>query len=162
MILDFDPGLKCDEEIAQGVQVTLTLPGYVDSDNGNDCAKKIVASVNALHGKIVNVPICDNGPSASEPIGNCDTKGGSNAQYHIVKIASVWIDYMSESNSTTKPNSECQSLPGGPQLLPGTDIDGNGSSSCLAVYFVRYVTAGTVGSSEPDANNDTIAIQLIK
>jgi hypothetical protein len=161
-ILDFDPSLKCDEEIAQGTQVTLNLPQYVDSDNGNDCAKKIVDAVNSLHGQVVNVPICDNGPNASEPIGNCDTKGGSNAQYHIVKVASFWVDYMSDSNDATKPNGECQSLPGGRTALPGTDINGNGSSSCLVGYFVRYVTAGTVGPEAPDGNNDTIGIQLIK
>lgn len=161
-ILDFDPSLKCDEEIEQGIQITLTIPGYVDSDNGNDCANRIVDAVNAMHGKVVNVPICDNGPSASQPVGNCDTQGGSNAEYHIVKVASFWIDYMSESNNQNQPNSACQSIPGGAQFLPGTDIDGNGSSSCLVGYFVRYITAGTVGSSAPDANNDTIGIQLIK
>ena len=121
--------------------------------------------MNALHGKVVNVPICDNGAHRLDtPVGNCDTANGSNAQYHIVKVASFWVDYMSESNNEEhKPNSACQSLPGGPQLLPGTDIDGNGSSSCLAGYFVRYITAGTVSTDAvPDADNDTIAIQLIK
>ena len=161
-ILDFDPNLKCDEEIAQGIQITLNLPEYVQSDNGNDCAKKIVDSVNALHGTVVNVPICDNGPDAQHPIGNCDTSNGSNAEYHIVKVASFWVDYMSDSNNPNKPNSECQAINGVRSFLPGTDIDGNGSSSCLVGYFVRYVTAGTVGSAVPDANNDTIAIQLIK
>jgi Flp pilus assembly protein TadG len=161
-ILDFDPSLKCDEEIQQGIQVSLTVPGYVDSDQGNDCAKKIVDAVNALHGKVVNVPICDNGANAQTPVGNCDTKGGGNAKYHIVKIASFWVDYMSESNNQNKPNSACQAIPGSLFVLPGTDINGNGSSSCLAGYFVRYVTAGTVGSQAPDPNNDTIGIQLIK
>ena len=161
-ILDFNSKLKCDEEIQQGIHVTLRLPTYVDSDNGNDCAKKIVDAVNSLHGKVVNVPICDNGPSAAEPVGNCDTKGGSNAQYHIVKVASFWLDYMSDASKPNDPNNACQSLPGGPTFLPGTDIDGNGSSSCIAGYFVRYVTAGTVGPDAPDGNNDTIAIQLIK
>jgi putative Flp pilus-assembly TadE/G-like protein len=161
-ILDFDSSLKCDEEIEQKIQVTLTLPQYVDSDNGNDCANRIVDAVNALHGQVVMVPICDNGPNAGQPIGNCDTAGGSNAQYHIVKVASFWVDYMSDSNNPNQPNAQCQSLPGGPQVLPGTDINGNGSSSCIAGYFVRYVSAGTVGSDPPDANNDAIGIQLIK
>jgi hypothetical protein len=162
-ILDFDSSLKCDEEIEQGIQITLNLPDFVPSDNGNDCASKIVDAVNALHGKVVNVPICDNGPSSSQPIGNCDTTSGSNGEYHIVKVASFWVDYMSESNNANQPNEACQSLPGGAQLLPGTDIDGNGSSSCLAGYFVRYVTAGTVSTTAPpDAENDTIAVQLIK
>jgi Flp pilus assembly protein TadG len=161
-ILDFDPSLKCDEEVAQGITYTINLPDYVPSDNGNDCAKKIVDVINSLHGKVVNVPICDNGPDAQHPIGNCDTSNGSNAEYHIVKVASFWVDYMSESNNANQPNSDCQAISGVRTFLPGTDIDGNGSSSCLVGYFVRYVTAGTVGSGTPDANNDTIGIQLIK
>ena len=141
------PGLKCDEEIQQGIQVTLTLPGYVDSDNGNDCAKKIVDAVNALHGKVVNVPICDNGAGRAAP-GRQLRYGErrSNAQYHIVKIASFWVDYMSESNNANKPNSAVPGHPGVRSFLPGTDIDGNGSSSCLVGYFVRYVTAGPSAS----------------
>jgi len=161
-ILDFVPGLSCDEEIQQGIQVSLTVPGYVDSDQGNDCAKKIVDAVNALHGKVVNVPICDNGETADTPVGNCDTAHGGNAQYHIVKIASFWVDYMDDSNNANKPAAGCQAIPGSLSFLPGTDIDGNGSSSCLVGYFVRYVTAGTVGTQAPDPNNDTIGIQLIK
>ena len=104
-ILDFDSSLKCNEEIEQGTQVSLNLPQYVDSDQGNDCAKKIVDAVNSLHGKVVNVPICDNGPDAQHPIGNCDTAGGGNAQYHIVKVASFWVDYMDDSNNQNKPSS---------------------------------------------------------
>ena len=53
---------------------------------------------------------------------------------------------MSDSNKPNDPNVACQGLPGGRTFLPGTDIDGNGSSSCMVGYFVRYVTAGTVGS----------------
>jgi Flp pilus assembly protein TadG len=161
-ILDFDPSLSCDEEIQQGVQVSLNLPQFVDSDNGNDCAKKIVDAVNALHGQVVNVPICDNGDTAFTPVGNCDTAHGGNAQYHIVKVASFWVDYMADSNNANKPSALCQAIPGSLSFLPGTDIDGNGSSSCLVGYFVRYVTAGTVGNQAPDPNNDTIGIQLIK
>jgi hypothetical protein len=163
-ILDFDSSLKCDEEIEQGIQINLTIPGFVDSDNGNDCAKKIVDAVNALHGQVVNVPICDNGDTAFTPVGNCDTKGGANAKYHIVKVASFWVDYMDDTNNPNKMSAKCQGLPGGPAFL-GTDINGNGSSSCIAGYFIRYITAGTVNSDPsvvPDANNDTIAIQLIK
>jgi Flp pilus assembly protein TadG len=163
-ILDFDPSLKCEEEIALGLETTLNIPGYVNSDNGNDCAKKILDAMNSKHGTIVNVPICDNGPDADQPIGNCDTKGGSNAEYHIVKVASFWLDYMSDKNKLNDPNSPCQSLPNGSRIfLPGTDIEGNGSSSCIVGWFIRYVSAGTVGTDgPPDANNDTIGIQLIK
>lgn len=161
-ILDFDPGMKCEAEVREGVSVTLTLPTDVDSDNGNDCASKIVDEVNALHGQVVFIPVCDNA-SGGEAIGQCQTKGGSKATYHIVKVAAFWVDYMADSNNANKPDAKCQSLPGGPTALPGTDIDGNGSSSCLAGYFVRYITAGTVDqSAAPDGDNDAIGIQLIK
>ena len=162
-ILDFDPTLKCDEEIEQGIQITLNLPDYVPSDNGNDCASKIVDAVNSLHGKVVNVPICDNGQdSLQHPIGNCDTSNGSNAEYHIVKVASFWVDYMSDSNNAETSRTPTARRSAAFGRSSRADIDGNGSSSCLVGYFVRYVTAGTVGSAVPDANNDTIAVQLIR
>lgn len=160
-ILDFDPKLKCNEEIEQGTTISLTLPADVDSDNGNDCAGKIVDAVNAMHGRVVWVPVCDNATGGTS-VGQCQTTGGSKATYHIVKVAAFWIDYMADSNNANKPDAKCQSLPGGPQTLPGTDINGNGSSSCLAGYFVRYVSAGTVDQGTAPTGNDVIGIQLIK
>ena len=40
-------------------------------------------------------------------------------------------------------------------------VNGNGSSSCMAGWFVRYVTSGPVGSGQIN-NGETIGVQLIR
>ena len=145
-ILDLDPNLRCDDEIANiPVIHWTTFPLDVPSDNGNNCAKPIADYVNAnLQGKVVLVPICDD---------ECTTTGGSKAFYHVIKVAAFYVDYMSDDNK--KRNPECEGRPG------FIDMGGNGSSSCLAGWFVRYITAGPVGTGEVK-NSDAIGIQLIK
>lgn len=152
MVLDLD-GIKnnCEDEVTNPPAIQWdTFPVDVASDNGNNCAKQMEDEVNALHGETVLVPICDNN--------ECNTSGGSHATYHITGVAAFWIDYMSDSNNPN--NSLCQSHVNadGQQLVT---IAGNGSSSCLAGYFVRFITAGPVGAGTI-GNGDAIGIQLIK
>lgn len=152
MVLDLD-GINnnCDDEVLHPKHIEFeSFPTVVDSDNGNNCAKQMADAVNSLHGHTVMVPICDNN--------ECNTSGGSNAQYHVAGVVSFWIDYMSDSNNPN--NSDCQTHtnPDG-QLLQ--TIAGNGSSSCIAGWFVRFITSGPVGAG-PIGNADTIGIQLIK
>ena len=40
-------------------------------------------------------------------------------------------------------------------------VGGNGSSSCMAGWFVRYVTSGPVGAGTI-ANGEAIGVQLIR
>ena len=145
MILDLDGNPNnCDQEVAEGIDPPIQwdeFPVWVDSDNGNNCAKQMVDEVNALHGETVLVPICDD---------DCSTTGGSKAEYHVVKVAAFVIDYMSEDASDCQGN--------GTTLVP---IRGNGSSSCIAGWFVRYITVGPVGSG-PVGNSDALGIQLIR
>jgi hypothetical protein len=150
-ILDLDPDLSCLQEMQTPPHIQLQLPSDVPTDNGNNCAKPIADYVNAnLKGHVVLVPICDV---------DCAGGVGSHGVYHIIKVAGFYIDYMSDSNKQNQPNSECQSIVGGPQNLPG--ISGNGSSSCLVGWFVRYITTGPVGTG-PVGNADAIGVQLIK
>lgn len=154
-ILDLDPSQRCDDEVANPPTITWpVLPVDVDSDNGNNCAKPITDWVNAhLVGKTVLIPICDN--TVGDP---CGTEGGSHAKYRITRVTSFFIDYMDDSNN--KNNSNCQShvSASGQQLVT---IAGNGSSSCLAGWFVRYFDKGPVGSGTI-GNSDAIGVQLIK
>jgi len=154
MVLDLD-GIKnnCEEEVLhpkfKGFD---SFPTEVDSDNGNNCAKQMADAVNSRHGETVLVPICDNN--------ECNTDGGSKATYHITGVAAFWIDYMEYSNN--KNNSLCQTHYNSdtpPQQL--ITISGNGSSSCIAGYFVRFITSGPVGPN-PIGNGDAIGIQLIQ
>jgi Flp pilus assembly protein TadG len=152
MVLDLD-GTKnnCDDEVTNPPPIQWdTFPVNVDSDNGNNCAKKMMDEVNLLHGKIVLIPICDNN--------DCNTNGGSHAQYHVTGVTAFWLDYMSDSNNQN--NSDCQThtSPSGQVLQT---IDGNGSSSCLAGWFIHFITTGPVGSGAI-GNGDSIGVQLIK
>lgn len=154
-VLDLDPDLRCDEEMANPPTVSWnTLPVTVPSDNGNNCAKPIADYVNEhLQGKTVLVPICDN--TVGDP---CGTSGGSHATYRITRVAAFYIDYMSESNN--KNNDECTQFTNDAGQVVD-EIAGNGSSSCIVGWFVRYITAGPVGTGTV-GNSDAIGVQLIK
>jgi Flp pilus assembly protein TadG len=155
MILDLDQSLggpknNCDDEVTNPPQIQFAnFPVDIASDNGNNCAKKMVDEVNALHGKVVLVPVCD---------GDCVTGGGSNAVYHIIRVAALWLDYMSDENN--KNNPLCQNHTGA-SGQPLVTIRGNGSSSCVAGWFVRYMTSGPVGPGSV-IGSAAIGIQLIR
>ena len=156
MVLNFD-GIpnNCDYEVTHPTAVQFdSFPADVASDNGNNCAKPLVDAVNALTGddRTILIPICDNN--------ECNTSGGSNASYHITGVAAFYIDYMSDSNSVSNP--ECMTHYNNdtpPQQL--VTIAGNGSTSCIAGWFVRFITAGPVGAGQV-GNGDALGIQLIK
>ncbi len=155
MILDLDKSLggpknNCDDEVTNPPKIQfLQFPVDVASDNGNNCAKKMVDAVNALHGKVVLVPVCD---------GDCVTGNGSNAMYHIIRVAAMWIDYMSDEGSPNNPLCHNTTGASGQSLVT---IRGNGSSSCIAGWFVRYVTSGPVGAGTV-VGSASIGIQLIR
>jgi hypothetical protein len=127
-----------------------TFPTDVASDVGNNCAKPMEDPINDLHGEVVMIPICD---------GACVTTSGTNATYHVIKVASFFVDYISDSNSISNP--ACQATISPSYGTPITPIRGNGSTSCIAGWFVRYINTGPVGAG-PVGNSDAIGIQLIK
>ena len=147
MILDLDgtPN-NCDDEVTNPPAIQFPdFPVDVQSDNGNNCANQMVDAVNAKSGQVVLIPICD---------GDCITAGGSSATYHVIRVAAFYLDYMSDQNGGM--NTACQG--NGTTLVP---IRGNGSSSCLAGWFVRYITSGPVGAG-PIQGAGAIGIQLVK
>ena len=147
MILDLDGTMNnCQDEVTNPPAIQFSdFPVDVQSDNGNNCANQMVDAVNAKSGQTVFIPICD---------GDCITAGGSNATYHVIRVAAFFLDYFSDSNSVSNP--ACQG--NGTTLVP---IRGNGSSSCLAGWFVRYITSGPVGAG-PIQGAGAIGIQLVK
>ena len=150
MILDLDgtPN-NCDDEVTNPPAIQFaSFPVDVESDNGNNCAKKMVDEVNAIAASddpVVLIPICD---------GECVTGNGSNAVYHVIRVAAFYLDYMSDQNGGN--NLACQG--NGTTLVP---IAGNGSSSCIAGWFVRYITSGPVGGGEIQGAG-AIGVQLVK
>ena len=155
MILNLDPTLTCAQMVTNPSSIQFNdFPVDVPSDNGNNCAQQIGGAVTTagLQGQVVMIPICD---------GQCVTQGtGSNATYHIIRIVAFYLDYLSYTNSGT--NAAC-SLTTSPTY--GTSIvnitGGNGSSSCMAGWFVRYVTSGPVGTGNIQ-NGEAIGVQLIR
>ena len=147
MILDLDgtPN-NCADEVTNPPAIQFaTFPAEVESDNGNNCANQMVDEVNKLSGKVVLIPICD---------GECVTDGGSHANYHVIRVTAFYLDYMSDQNNGH--NAACEG--NGTTLVP---IRGNGSSSCMAGWFVRYITSGPVGSGTIEGAG-AIGVQLIK
>ena len=155
MILDLDPNKTCAEEVTDPSSIQFNdFPVDVPTDNGNNCAKQIEQAVQdaQLQGSVVMIPICD---------GQCETIGsGSHAFYHVIRIAAFYLDYLSDSNNGN--NAAC-ALTTSPTY--GTSIvnivGGNGSSSCMAGWFVRYVTSGPVGSGNLN-NGEAVGVQLIR
>ena len=147
MILDLDGSPNnCADEVANPPAIQFAdFPVDVQSDNGNNCAKQMVDEVNKKSGQVVLIPVCD---------GACVTSGGSNAVYHVIRVAAFYLDYMSDQNGGN--NLACQG--NGTTLKT---IAGNGSSSCLAGWFVRYITSGPVGAG-PVQGAGAIGIQLVK
>jgi len=154
MILDLDPDKDCYQEVVNPSKIQFSnFPVDIPTDNGNDCAKKVAQGITDanLTGKVVLIPICD---------GDCSTSGGSNGKYHIIRIAAFFLDYISFDNN--KNNSLCKLITSPNYGTPMTNIvNGNGSSSCMAGWFVRYVTKGPVGGGDI-TNGQTIGVQLIK
>jgi hypothetical protein len=147
MILDLDgtPN-NCEDEVLNPPQLQFAdFPETIQSDNGNNCANQMVNNVNARSGEVVWIPICD---------GDCVTAGGSNAEYHIIRVAAFYLDYMSDQNNGHNPACDGN----GTTLIP---IAGNGSSSCIAGWFVRYISRGPVGGG-PIEGAGAIGIQLVK
>ena len=147
MLLDLDgtPN-NCEDEVTNPPALQFAaFPADIATDNGNNCAGEMVDAVNAFSGQVVLIPICD---------GDCVTTGGVNGSYHIIRVTAFYLDYMSDQNGGH--NTACQG--NGTTLIP---IRGNGSSGCLAGWFVRYITSGPVGSG-PITDAGAIGIQLIK
>ncbi len=158
MFLDLDPDLDCGEEVANPPAIQFdTFPVDVDTDTGSDCQTKVAAAVAAedLQGKVVLIPVCDN---------DCITGSGSNSQYHIVRIAAFYVDFVSfqgsnPHNGTIEPCERATSPTYSTPLVPF--VSGNGSDGCIAGWFVRYITAGPVGSLDV-YNGEAIGVQLIR
>lgn len=158
MFLDLDPNLDCGEEVLTPPAIQFdTFPVDVATDVGADCEKKVGDAITAanLQGSVVLIPVCDN---------QCVTGNGSNSAYHIVRIAAFYLDFMSyEGNNThnhaTEPCERTTSPTYGTPMVPF--VTGNASDGCIAGWFVRYITAGPVGSLDV-YNGEAIGVQLIR
>jgi hypothetical protein len=154
MILDLTRTRRATRRVLNPSSIQFNdFPVDVHVEVGNDCAKKIEEATidGSLQGTVIFIPICDNA---------CTTESGTGGSYHIIRITAFWLDYISYSNEPN--NSECARTTS-PTF--GTSIvnivGGNGSASCMAGWFVRYVTSGPVGSGAI-FDGEAIGVQLIR
>jgi hypothetical protein len=158
MFLDLDADLDCGEEVLQPPSIQFdTFPVDIATDTGADCQTKVAAATSAadLQGKVLLVPVCDN---------DCITNSGTNSAYHVIRIAAFYLDFISfegsiPNNNQTEPCERATSPTYGTPLVPF--VTGNGSDGCIAGWFVRYITAGPVGSLDV-YNGEAIGVQLIR
>ncbi|MEO8436833.1 MAG: hypothetical protein ABI562_00135 [Chloroflexota bacterium] len=158
MILDLKADQNCQQEAANPSSVQFAaFPVDVGTDVGNDCAKKIEDAVATLQGKVVYIPICD---GAADLTYSCVTGRGGGGKYHIVRMVGFFIDFLSYSNNKTSSPCMLTTSPTYGTAMANV-VGGNGSSSCLAGWFVRYITSGPVGSGAIN-NGEAIGVQLIR
>jgi Flp pilus assembly protein TadG len=149
-VLDWDNSPNdCDTDVSNPPAMQFnSFPVDIPSDGGNNCSNSMDGPLNALHGKTVLVPICDQ---------NCVSGSGANAVYHIIGVRGFYVDYFSNQNNNN-PLCQARTNSDGQPIVP---IAGNGSDSCLAGWFVTEVQSGSVGSGTYNPG-DAIAVQLIK
>ena len=158
MFLDLDPDLTCAEEVLTPPAIQFAaFPTSVGTDVGADCAKKVGDAITdaGLAGTVILIPVCD---------ADCVTRSGTTTNYHVVRIAAFYLDFISytgnnPSDSTVQPCERTTSPTYGTPLVPF--VSGNASDGCMAGWFVRYITAGPVGSLDV-YNGEAIGIQLIR
>ena len=158
MFLDLDSDLDCGEEVLQPPSIQFdAFPVDIPTDTGGDCQSKVAQAIDDadLQGKVLLVPVCDN---------DCITHSGTGADYHVVRIAAFYLDFISftgnnPNNNQTEPCERATSPTYGTPLVPF--VSGNGSDGCIAGWFVRYITAGPVGSLDV-YNGEAIGVQLIR
>ena len=137
--LDMGCGGNLADQISNPCNQGFDIPVWLQSSTGN--VNGVDDEMNdTWDGKIMLVPMfdatCRDVPSTGLPADCTDPGQGTNLWYHIPRFAEFLLDhaYISGNNKDV-----CNSAPGTPL------IGGNGMTSCLKGWFVRYVMQGPVG-----------------
>ncbi|HVM30293.1 MAG TPA: pilus assembly protein TadG-related protein [Candidatus Limnocylindrales bacterium] len=118
--------------------VSFDIPIWLQTASGN--MNNVESALNSHRGKVLLVPMfdstCRDVPSSGQPA-DCTNPGqGNNIWYHIPQFAAFLLH---EAYVQGNDGPSCNSAPGKP--LGG----GNGATSCLKGWFVRFITVGPVG-----------------
>ena len=156
--LDMGCGGTLKQQISNPCNQAFNIPTWLQTSPGNP--NSVDSEMNRYDGKVVLVPLFD-GTCRSVPtsglLPDCTNPGnGSNLYFHITTFAGFYLDhaYIQGSNKT-----ECNSAPG---ITVTPPAGGNGGTSCLKGWFVRYVTVGPVGAFNPGSDNgNALGVQLI-
>ena len=158
-------GTNLDDWITTPCNATFDIPVWLKTKSGNSNA--IDSALNGYKGKVILIPMfdstCRDIPSSGLPADCTNAGQGDNMYYHIPQFAAFRLHeaYIQGSNGPA-----CNSAPGNP---PG---GGNGSTSCLKGWFVKFITTGPVGPPRDcqianghrvcTATGADLAIQLVR
>ena len=161
--LDMGCGGNLADQIETPCNQGFDIPVWLQSSTGN--VNNIDDEMNdTWDGKVMLVPMfdatCRDVPSTGLPADCTDPGGGTNLWYHIPRFAEFLLDHAYISGNNT---SECNNPPGQPAG------GGNGMTSCLKGWFIRYVMQGPVGvyqpcdESDPECSEESLfGVQLVK
>lgn len=139
--LDMDCGGNLRDQILTPCNGPFDIPTWIQTSSGN--ANNVGSSMDTYDGQLILIPMfdatCRDVPSTGLPADCTDPGNGNNLWYHIPRFATFLLDkaYITGGNY-----SACNSAPGTPL------VGGNGSTSCIKGWFIRYIKQGKVGDFE--------------
>ncbi len=156
--LDMGCGGNLSSQITAPCNKAFDIPTWLHTSPGNP--NSVESEMNTYQDKVILIPLFD-GTCRSVPtsglLPDCTDPGnGNNLYYHIPKFAGFLLDqaYIQGNNRPA-----CNSAPG---ITVTPPAGGNGGTSCLKGWFVRYVTQGPVGAYDPTQDaGAALGVQLI-
>ncbi|CAN5624832.1 hypothetical protein BH24ACT15_BH24ACT15_31680 [soil metagenome] len=136
------------------------IPIWLRTEAGN--MNNVESAMDTYRGQVILIPMfdstCRDVPSSGLPADCTDPGNGNNLWYHIPQFAAFLLD---DAHIQGDNRPACQNPPGLP--LNG----GNGSTSCIDGWFIKFVTVGPVGPpracADPTACVEPIlATQLVR
>lgn len=156
--LDLGCSGTLSQQITNPCNASFDIPTWLHTSPGNP--NSVETEMNTYRDKVILIPLFD-GTCRSVPtstlLPDCTDPGnGNNLYYHIPKFAGFLLDqaYIQGNNGPV-----CNSAPG---ITVTPAAGGNGGTSCLKGWFVRYVTQGPVGAYDPTQDGAAaLGVQLI-
>jgi Flp pilus assembly protein TadG len=153
------PGNNMAQWILTPCNKSFNLPVWLPTQSGN--MNNVESAMNTHQGKIILIPMfdstCRDVPSSGLPADCTDPGQGDNIWYHIPKFAAFLLY---EAYILGNDGPACNSLPGQP--MGG----GNGATSCMKGWFIKYITVGPVGPPQDCDGEDCVeplfGVQLVK
>jgi hypothetical protein len=149
-------------QIRNPCNAAFDLPVWLHTQSGN--SNSVEDALNTYRGQVILIPMfdatCRDVPSTGLPADCTDPGNGNNLYYHIPRFAYFLLH---EPHVQGGNSSACNSAPGQPL------VGGNGGTSCIKGWFLRYVTQGRVGQfapcdgTEPNCFQEpTLGVQLVR
>lgn len=157
------PGNNLDDWVRVPCNESFEIPVWLPTQSGN--TNSIDSALQTHVGAVVLIPLfdatCRDVPSTGLPADCTDPGQGNNIWYHIPEFAAFLLKEVHVQGSN---EMECNAPPGQP--MGG----GNGATSCLKGWFVRFITSGRVGlprdcrivDGRRVCGNSVLGIQLVR